>query len=86
MMGSRFNFLILNSASDTRVLDRVILSPRGEGATSLALAPVAPDDIEVDEATQPPAAVETAPPPSPARQLPPGTPPDANAPENEPPD
>jgi hypothetical protein len=84
--GSRFNFLILNSASDARVLDRVILSPRGEGAASLALAPVAPDDIEVDEATQPQAAVETAPPPSPARQLPPGTPPDANAPENEPPD
>ncbi len=86
--GSRFNFLILNSASDARVLDRVILSPRGEGATSLALAPAAADDTEVDEATQPQAAVEPTPPPSPASapQLPPGTPPDTNPQENDPPD
>ena len=30
--GSRFNFLILNSANDPRQLDRVILSVRSEGA------------------------------------------------------
>jgi hypothetical protein len=86
--GSRFNFLILNSASDARVLDRVILSPRGEGAMSRALAPVAPEGAEVDEATQPQAAVETTPPPppAPAHQLPPGAPPDTNPQENEPPD
>jgi hypothetical protein len=91
--GSRFNFLILNSASDARVLDRVILSPRGEGEMSRVLAsPVAADDTEVDEPTQPQAAVETTPPPSPAPapQLPPGTPPgtppDTNPQENDPPD
>jgi len=95
--GSRFNFLILNSASDARVLDRVILSPRGEGAMSRASAPVAPDDAAVDEATQPPPGVETppqpaveaTPPPSPtpAHQLPPpGAPPEINPQENEPPD
>jgi len=86
--GSRFNFLILNSASDARVLDRVILSPRGDGEMARALAPVAADDTEVDEPTQPQAAAETAPPPSPAPapQLPPGTPPDTNPQENDPPD
>ena len=30
--GSRFNFLILNAANDPRQLDRVILTPRGDGA------------------------------------------------------
>lgn len=89
--GSRFNFLILNSASDARVLDRVILSPRGEGAMSqaLAAAPVAADDTNADEPPQPQAAPEpTPPPPSPAaaRQLAPGTPPDINPQENDPPD
>jgi hypothetical protein len=29
--GSNFNFLILNSANDPRLLDRVILTPRGGG-------------------------------------------------------
>jgi AMIN domain len=29
--GSKFNFMILSSATDPHVLDRVILSPRGEG-------------------------------------------------------
>jgi hypothetical protein len=87
--GSRFNFLIVNSASDARVLDRVILSPRGEGAMARASAPVAVEDTNADEPTQPQAAVETAPPPPPAappRQLPPGTPPDTNPQENDPPD
>ena len=86
--GSRFNFLIVNSASDARVLDRVILSPRGEGAMAWASAPVAAEDTNADEATQPQAAVETTPPPSPAppRPLVPGTPPDTNPQENDPPD
>ena len=30
--GSRFNFMILSSATNPQALDRVILSPRGEGA------------------------------------------------------
>jgi hypothetical protein len=88
--GSRFNFLILNSASDARVLDRVILSPRGEGAMARASAPVAADDTNADEPMQPPAAPEPTPPPSPAPaagpQLPPGRPPDTNPQENDPPD
>jgi hypothetical protein len=86
--GSRFNFLIVNSASDARVLDRVILSPRGEGAMSQALAPAPTEDSSTDEATQPEAAPEPAPPPSPARPRPlvPGTPPDTNPQENDPPD
>jgi hypothetical protein len=88
--GSRFNFLIVNSASDARVLDRVILSPRGEGAMARASAPVEADDTNADEPTQPQAAPEPTPPPSPApapaRQLAPITPPDANPRENDPPD
>jgi len=88
--GSRFNFLILNSASDARVLDRVILSPRAEGATARASVPVAAADTNADEPTQPQAAPEPTPPPSPAPaagpQLPPGRPPDTNQQENDPPD
>lgn len=37
--GSRFNFLILNAANDPRQLDRVILSPRGDGSV-MPLPPV----------------------------------------------
>jgi hypothetical protein len=87
--GSRFNFLILNSASDGRVLDRVILSPRGGGlSVPPAVASAPPEDSDTDEATQPQAAVETTPPPSPAGapQLPPSTPPDTNPQENDSPD
>jgi hypothetical protein len=88
--GSRFNFLIVNSASDARVLDRVILSPRAEGAMSQALASAPAEDSNIDEAAQPQAAPEPAPPPSPAptppRPLAPGTPPDTNPQENDPPD
>src|SRR5258708_2988540 len=77
---SKFNFLILNSASDARVLDRVILSPRGGGVSvPNPLASAAREDSDTDEATQPQAAVETTPPPLPPapegrRQIAPGTP------------
>jgi len=91
--GSRFNFLIVNSASDARVLDRVILSPRGEGGMARAAAPVAADDTNAMEPPQPQAAPEPTPPPSPApvpapapQLTPPGTPPDTNRQENDPPD
>jgi hypothetical protein len=49
--GSRFNFLIMSSSSDPRALDRVILTPRGEGPLSAPrpqLQPVAEDDDEGD--------------------------------------
>jgi hypothetical protein len=36
--GSKFNFMILSSATDPAALDRVILSPRAEGAMSTAMA------------------------------------------------
>jgi hypothetical protein len=87
--GSRFNFLILNSASDARVLDRVILSPRGEGlSTPSALASPPAEDIDTDEATQPQAAVEPTPaPPAPeGRQIAPRNPPETDPQENDPPD
>ena len=51
LKGSRFNFLILNSAADPRKLDRVILSPRTEGTAAEPPAPVAQnnDDAADDE-------------------------------------
>jgi hypothetical protein len=51
--GSRFNFLILNSANDPRQLDRVILSVRSEGA-GYVTAPLPPPE-------QPQPAEENAP-------------------------
>src|SRR5215469_15619115 len=78
--GSRFNFLILNSANDPRQLDRVILSARSEGGFATPLPPVQePEpDITVEEAPVPTAAQpvqapnpENAPPPAQ-----PGQPPD----------
>jgi hypothetical protein len=89
--GSRFNFLILNSASDSRVLDRVILSPRGEAAISGSLVPVAADDTEADEPTptQPPVATEAAapaiPPPD-MRETAPRNPPDVDPQQSDSPD
>jgi hypothetical protein len=69
--GSRFNFLILNSANDPRQLDRVILSVRAEGG----FVPPPPQEQEpavdatVDEQPMPP----------------PGQPGQAPSPENAPP-
>jgi hypothetical protein len=47
--GSKFNFMILNSATDSQALDRVILSPRGEGSMpvgTLQAQPVVDEDSE----------------------------------------
>lgn len=75
--GSRFNFLILNSANDPRRLDRVILSPRTENTF---VPPPQPQAQEVDTTTdepplpapnQPAQVPDTAPPP-PAPPQPPG--------------
>lgn len=68
--GSRFNFLILNSANDPRQLDRVILSVRTEGG--FVPPPPQAQAPEVD------ATVDEQPPP------PPGQPPQAPSPENAP--
>jgi hypothetical protein len=53
--GSKFNFLILNSAADPRVLDKVVLSLRPEG--SYTPAPAAPSDEEDQAAVIPPPAM-----------------------------
>ena len=50
--GSRFNFLILNSASDPRQLDRVILSIRTEGS---GYVPPPPQPQETDSTVDEPA-------------------------------
>jgi hypothetical protein len=47
--GSTFNFLILNSATDPRQLDRVILTPRSGGDLVVASAPVSTQATEPDE-------------------------------------
>jgi hypothetical protein len=72
--GSRFNFLILNSADDPRRLDRVVLSPRGEPGPMLQ--PIQVNDQPDDEGSDPEAEAQTVtvpPPPVPV----PSTPPDA---------
>jgi hypothetical protein len=58
--GSKFNFLILSSASDPRMLDRVILSPRADGAVTVP-SPMQGNDEADDE--PPPVAVQSSPPP-----------------------
>jgi hypothetical protein len=73
--GSRFNFLILSSASDPRTLDRVILSQRGEGGvTAMPAVQSSGDDADDDAPPQPGAGVRLVPPrpPSAAVEVPPG--------------
>jgi len=85
--GSRFNFLILNSARNPLQLDRVILTPRGEGMT-MPVSPVqsVQDDSEEAAIPEPPPEMPPAPPIPPApmpgprgRDIP--QPPDEDAPE-----
>jgi hypothetical protein len=80
--GSKFNFLILNAANDPRQLDRVILSPRGEGAV-MPLAPVQNAADLDDDAPAPAAPVRVQPNVrnSPV-QVPPSQPPDAKPAED----
>ena len=70
LKGSRFNFLILNSANDPRQLDRVVITTRAEG---VFVPPPPAQEPDVDTT------VEEQPPP------PPGLPPQAPSPENAPP-
>ena len=86
--GSRFNFLILNAADDPRRLDRVILTPRVEGAAT-PLSPVLDsNDADSDQQPVPPApgTVQAPPPGGPPVQIPPprpqvDLPPDESAPD-----
>ena len=80
--GSKFNFLILSSATDPRALDRVILSPRGDGAMSAMPLAQRSDDGD-DDAPPPPAGARAVGPqiPSAAAEAPPQAPPDERAAE-----
>jgi hypothetical protein len=88
--GSKFNFLILSSASDPSVLDRVILSARPEGPAPAyrplpQMQPVEEPNAEPSEPPPPPpAAAEPAPPPGP--QAPPPGPPETKPAGNDAPD
>jgi hypothetical protein len=93
--GSKFNFLILSSASDPHGLDRVILSPKAEGGV-MPLPPLqsGSDDSADDDTPQrvePPVATVPPPanvPPPVGHQLGPVSPPEMKAPpdDNNPPD
>ncbi|MGA8617025.1 MAG: AMIN domain-containing protein [Candidatus Sulfotelmatobacter sp.] len=65
--GSKFNFLILSSASNPRAVDQVILSPRAEGAMQAQTAGPQPGQAGIDDngdpGPQPQTAVQPAPPP-----------------------
>jgi|CZKH01.1.fsa_nt_gi hypothetical protein len=90
--GSKFNFLILSSASDPATLDRVILSARPEGpAPAYRPQPQAQSDDDAEGETP----VKAPPPPAPAPAAPnlgterqaPGAAPETKAPQgNEVPD
>lgn len=78
--GSKFNFLIMSSSSDPRIVDQVILSPRAEGALPVQAArpQPAPQTAEADDE-----AASEPPPPSPPVRPPPPMPnaaPNANGP------
>jgi hypothetical protein len=85
--GSKFNFLILSSASDPATLDRVILSARPEGPAPAYKPPLqarVEDDADADAPNRVPSPPPAAPPPSAPNsgtdpQVPP-TPPDTKAP------
>lgn len=70
--GSKFNFLIMNAASDPRQLDRVILSPRTEGVVMAVTPPQNSDDSDAVKSIIP--ARQAAVPPSPALPEPVGVP------------
>jgi AMIN domain len=82
--GSRFNFMILSSATDAHAVDRVILSPRAEGPMPAGRfqAPIIEEETEAAQASvEPP--TRTMPPPGPSSENP--NPPTAT-PEMKPPD
>jgi hypothetical protein len=84
--GSKFNFLILSSANDPRALQRVILSPRSEGAITQLPPARNNDDADDDEpqrAAIPPRAMPASAEAVPTHQLPPGPPPDMKTPPDD---
>lgn len=78
--GSKFNFVILNSANDPSSLERVILSTKPEGpAPAYHPAPQAP--VQQDEPPPPPVEVNN-PPPTPSGPPTPGNAPEVKNPPN----
>jgi hypothetical protein len=73
--GSKFNFLIMSSASNPRDVDQVILSPRGDGLLSAPSPQLQPMAAEDEQAMQP-----NAPPPPPPTSENPNAAPDGQAP------
>jgi len=67
--GSKFNFLILNAANDPRQLDRVILTPRGEGVV-VPLPPVQTAEDADDDGPAPPRPAPVKPQPGNAQATP----------------
>jgi len=80
--GTKFNFMILSSATDPRGVDQVILSPRSDGPISAARLPVqAANDAANDDDDGASAQSRIAPPPQPVPQTAPNAnPPDGQAP------
>lgn len=80
--GSRFNFLILSAQDDPRNLDRVILTPRGDGGFSAPLQPMpAPQVVQAqddDSQSNPSASVQPAPQGRFVPTTPPDTPPETD--------
>jgi hypothetical protein len=81
--GSRFNFLILSAANDPRMLDRVILSPRAEGAVAQSASAQNNNDESDDEPS--PVALQSNAPPDipPGREAPARTQPEVRTPSDE---
>jgi len=81
LKGSRFNFLILNSANDPRQLDRVVITARTEGGFVAPPPPAQEPDVDttVEEPPAPPPD-QPAPAPNPENAPPPPPPPPENGP------
>jgi len=79
--GSHYNFIILGADEGTGSLERVILSPRFEGAAPAGNFSPSPPGAESEPISDPPAPENQ---PVPAQPVPPA-PPDPNAPQGEPP-
>ena len=82
--GSRFNFLILNSATDPRRLDRVILSTRTVSSGGFVPPPPQPQEEDTTADEQPAVAPNPPPPPeSTPLPEPPAENPPADSPQNQ---
>jgi hypothetical protein len=75
LKGSRFNFLILNSANDPRQLDRVLITTRTEGVFVPPPPPTQQPDVDTTVEEPPPPPGQPAQAPNPENAPPPPPPP-----------